>query len=134
MSKLALGLILAVASVAALPVGASAKASKQTTEKADTAEKAQTAPLSKEDQQKLREHVKMRNHVVKGVKYPATKEELVKEFRTFKDIKADDRKWFEETLPNKTFDSADEVMKALGWEVSPDEGTTASTASDKRGK
>jgi len=107
---------------------AAAKAS--TADKAEKAEKAQTAPpLDKDAQAKLKEHMKMRNHV-KGVKYPATKEELVTAFKGFKDIKTDDRKWFEETLPNKTFDNADEVMKALGWEVSPDE--TAST--EKRGK
>jgi len=129
MSKLALGLILAVVGVTALPVASSAKTSRQTTEKADTAEKAQPA-LSKEEQQKLREHVKMRNHVLKGVKYPATKDELVTQFRSFKDIKADDRKWFEETLPNKTYDSPEDVMKALGWEVNPEE-TGGATKSSK---
>jgi hypothetical protein len=130
MSKLALGLILAVG-VAALPATGSAKTARtQTTEKADTGEKAQ-ANLSKEEQAKLREHVKMRNHILKGVKYPASKDELVSQFKGFKDIKTDDRKWFEETLPNKTYDSPEDVMKALGWEVNPEETGATHAKSSK---
>jgi hypothetical protein len=127
MSKLMLAMFLTVAvGFSTTAIGAPRAAAKAS---ADKAEKAQAAPLDKDAQAKLKEHMKMRNHV-KGVKYPATKEELVTAFKGFKDIKADDRKWFEETLPNKSFDNPDEVMKALGWEVSPDE--TAST--EKRGK
>jgi len=36
-----------------------------------------------------------------------------------KGIKADDKKWFEQTLPDKTYTSADEVFSALGWETTP---------------
>jgi hypothetical protein len=130
MSKLMMAMFLTIAfGFSTTAVGAPRAAAKERTSSADKADKAQTAPLDKDAQQKLKEHMKMRNHV-KAVKYPATKEELVTAFKGFKDVKPDDRKWFEETLPNKTFDSSDEVMKALGWEVSPDE--TAST--EKRGK
>jgi hypothetical protein len=41
-----------------------------------------------------------------------------------RDIKPGDRKWFEETLPSKTYETPDEVMKALGWEVAPAGKTT----------
>ena len=67
----------------------------------------------------------MRNHIVKSVKYPATKESLVATFKGLKDIKPGDKKWFEETLASRTYDSPDDVMKALGWDVSPADATTA---------
>jgi hypothetical protein len=35
------------------------------------------------------------------------------------DIKPGDRKWFEETLPSKTYETPDDVMTALGWEIAP---------------
>jgi hypothetical protein len=129
MSKIMLGTILTVAFAFSQPAVGAPKASK---ERAASSDKAQAAaPLDKDEQQKLKEHMKMRNHV-KAMKYPATKEELVSAFKGFKDIKTDDRKWFEETLPNKTFNSSEEVMKALGWEVSPDEGTTATTTEKRK--
>lgn len=66
----------------------------------------------------------MRDHIVKSVKYPTTKENLVTAFKGLRDIKPGDKKWFEETLPSRTYDTPDEVMKALGWEVAPAEKTT----------
>lgn len=136
MSKLTLGTILTVAFAFSAPaIGAPKVAAKDRAAVSDKAEKAPAAaPLDKEAQQKLREHVRMRNHV-KNVKYPATKEELVTAFKGFKDVKTDDKKWFEETLPAKTYDNPEEVMKGLGWEVTPDEiTTTTSTTTQKRGK
>jgi hypothetical protein len=118
MHKLALGLIVTVAAVMAVPAVSAAKSARK--DQTATAEKSEgAAPLDKDAQQKLKEHLRMRNHIVKGVKYPATKESLVTAFKSFKDVKADDRKWFEETLPSKTYETSDDVMKALGWEVAP---------------
>ncbi len=71
--------------------------------------------LSKEDQEKLKEHNKLRTEI-KKVKYPAAKSTIVSHV---KGIKADDKKWFEQTLPDKTYTSADEVYSALGWEANP---------------
>jgi len=117
MSKLALGLILSVATAFTLPAMTAAK----------TAEtQATAAPLDKEAQQKLKDHQRMRDHIVKSVKYPVTKDGLVRAFKGLRDIKPDDRKWFEETLPSKTYETPDDVMKALGWEVAPAGKTTAS--------
>jgi len=136
MSKLALGLPLVLATVFALPAPSSAKsaAKDQAVARADRADKTSAAPLDKEAQQKLREHVKMRNHITKNVKYPATKEEIVTTFKGLHDIKPDDRKWFEETLPSKTYESPDDVMKALGWEVAPEGTATAAASGNKPAK
>jgi hypothetical protein len=70
-----------------------------------------TSGMSKEDQDKLKEHNKLRVEI-KKVKYPAAKATIVSHV---KGIKADDKKWFEQTLPDKTYTSADEVYSALGW-------------------
>ena len=50
------------------------------------------------------------------MKYPAPKATIVSHV---KGIKADDKKWFSETLPDKTYESADDVFTALGWEATP---------------
>jgi hypothetical protein len=71
--------------------------------------------MSKEDQAKLAEHNKLRMEI-KKVKYPAAKASIVAHV---KGIKADDKKWFSETLPDKTYGSADDVFSALGWEATP---------------
>ena len=51
-----------------------------------------------------------------------------------KGIKADDKKWFEETLPDRTYGSADEVMSALGWETaaSADNGEKPAAAAHSK--
>jgi hypothetical protein len=73
-----------------------------------------TAPsMSKEDQDKLKEHNKLRMEI-KKVKYPAAKATIVAHV---KGIKTDDKKWFDQTLPDKTYTSPDEVFSALGWET-----------------
>lgn len=71
--------------------------------------------MSKDEQEKLKEHNKLRAEI-KKVKYPAAKSSIVSHV---KGIKADDKKWFEQTLPDKTYTSADEVYSALGWETAP---------------
>jgi hypothetical protein len=123
MSKLGLGLIFAVATAFMMPASSGAKSPPSGSKAAagDKAEKTESAspPLDKDAQQKLKEHLRLRNHIVKNVKYPATKESLLSSFKTPRDIKADDKKWLEETLPTRTYDSSDEVVKALGWEAAP---------------
>ena len=125
MSKFALALTFVTATAFAMPAVSSAKSPKKdqaaSADKTEQTAKAETAaaPLDKEAQQKLKEHLRMRNHIIKNVKYPATKENIVSAFKGIRDVKPDDKKWFEETLPTRTYDSPDEVMKALGWEVGP---------------
>ena len=127
MSKFVPGLILAVATAFSVPaVSATKSAQKEAATSGDKAEKTEAAiPLDKDAQQKLKEHLRMRNHIVKSVKYPATKESVVSTFKGLKDIKPGDKKWMEETLASRTYDSPDEVMRALGWEVAPADATTA---------
>jgi hypothetical protein len=109
-SALAFGLALSLSMMAA--PAASAKSAKS----ADEASSDSSAELSKEDQAKLKEHNKLRNEITKQ-KYPASKADVVAHV---KGIKADDKKWFEETLPDRTYGSSDEVMSALGWETTAD--------------
>ena len=127
MSKLVLGLMLSAAPFFTLQTVSAAKtAPKEQPARLDKVEAPQTgAPLDKDAQQKLKDHLRMRDHILKSVKYPATKDSLVRAFKGLHDIKPGDRKWFEETLPSKTYETPDDVMKALGWEVAPAGKTTA---------
>ena len=133
MLKLALGLTVMLAAAVAPPSAFAKSAKNESAAKAEKAEGTAAAPLDKEAQQKLKEHMRLRNHIVKNVKYPATKEEIVTAFKSVRDVKPDDKKWFEETLPSKTYDSSDDVMKALGWEVTTDQPATAA-ATGKTGQ
>jgi len=78
-----------------------------------TSDDSAPAGMSKEDQDKLKEHNKLRTEI-KKVKYPAAKATIVSHV---KGLKADDKKWFDQTLPDKTYTSSDEVFSALGWEA-----------------
>lgn len=54
-------------------------------------------------------------HLKEHQKFPATKDELVESCNQLSDFSAEDKKWFEENLPDKTYNSADEVIQAFGW-------------------
>ena len=124
-SALAFGAALSVSMLVAVP-SATAKTVKSTDDSSDS-----TAGMSKEDQAKLKEHNKLRNEIMK-VKYPASKGDVVSHV---KGIKADDKKWFEETLPDRTYSSSDEVMSALGWETAAaDNGDKAPAPAAHKGK
>ncbi|MBI2593270.1 hypothetical protein HYW44_01340 [Candidatus Daviesbacteria bacterium] len=55
------------------------------------------------------------SHLKEHQMYPATKDELVKECGNLSDFSDNDKKWFMDNLPEKTYKSAEEVMTALGW-------------------
>ncbi len=55
-------------------------------------------------------------HLREHQKYPATKSELVAECNRLSDFSEADKKWFMENLPTGTYNSADEVIGALGLE------------------
>lgn len=61
-----------------------------------------------QDMQNVMEHLKEHQE------YPATKQELVKTCNQLSDFSDEDKKMFEENLPEGTYNSADEVVKALG--------------------
>jgi hypothetical protein len=118
MRKLRQGGMLALALALGFPVFVSARSAVAKTARATASngdESANGQTLSKEDQEKLREHNKLRAEI-KRVKYPAAKSTIVSHVHG---IKADDKKWFEQTLPDKTYSSADDVYSALGWATTP---------------
>ena len=119
MSKFVLGLMVSVATALAAPGALSARTASSDTKAEAAATESAAGPADKDAQQKLKEHLRLRNHIVKKVKYPATKESLVASFKNARDIKTDDKKWVEETLSERTYETSDEVVKALGWEVTP---------------
>ena len=117
MRKLNMGWIMALALGLAVPSVSTALAAPKAAKTAQPADEsgaapAAAAPMSKDEQQRLMEHNKLRSEI-KKVKYPAAKGDIVSHV---KGIKADDKKWFEQTLPDKTYNSADDVYSALGWE------------------
>jgi hypothetical protein len=112
MRKLNMGWMMGLALALAVPSFSNAFAASP--KAAASGDEAGTA-LSKEDQQKLNEHNKLRMEI-KKVKYPASKASVVAHV---KGIKADDKKWFSDTLPDKTYSSPDDVFSALGWETAP---------------
>lgn len=55
-----------------------------------------------------------RKHLLEHQQYPASRAELVASCNKLMDFSADDKKWFSESLPERSYASADEVMAALG--------------------
>ncbi len=54
------------------------------------------------------------DHLKSHQSYPATKAELVAECDNLSDFSEEDKKEFTEKLPDKSYNSADEVIEALG--------------------
>ena len=54
------------------------------------------------------------DHLKSHQSYPATKAELVAECDNLSDFSEEDKKEFTEKLPDKSYNSADEVVEALG--------------------
>ncbi len=52
-------------------------------------------------------------HINKHVDYPTTKTDLVKACNLMSDVSSADKKWFEKTLPEGTYNKPNEVLKAL---------------------
>ncbi len=65
------------------------------------------------------------DHLKTHQKYPATKAELVAECNSLSDFSEEDKKEFMDKLPEGTYASAEEVMKALGMSEPPMAGGTA---------
>ena len=55
-----------------------------------------------------------KDHLKNHQKYPATKAELVAECDGLSDFSEEDKKEFASKLPGGTYNSADEVIQALG--------------------
>jgi hypothetical protein len=118
MRKANMGWIFGLAMALAIPSFSAAYAAGNKgvkAEKADEPAAAAGGSMSKDEADRLKEHNKLRTEI-KKVKYPAAKADIVAKV---KGVKADDKKWFSETLPDKTYASADDVFSALGWEATP---------------
>ena len=57
------------------------------------------------------------DHLKSHQSYPATKAELVAECDNLSDFSEEDKKEFTEKLEDKSYNSADEVIEALGLEA-----------------
>jgi hypothetical protein len=66
-----------------------------------------TATSTKPDAAKATDHLK--NHV----KYPTTRAQVLAACADTPEFTAQEKKWFADNIPEGTFKSADEVMKAL---------------------
>lgn len=57
------------------------------------------------------------DHLKNDQKYPADKAQLVAECNNLSDFSEEDKKEFMEKLPEGTYNSADDVVRALGWQA-----------------
>lgn len=65
--------------------------------------------ISSMDTAKAMEHIK--NHI----SYPATAGDLKAACNNMSEFSDEDKKWVADKLPEGTYNSAEEVIKALGW-------------------
>ncbi len=56
------------------------------------------------------------HHLRDHQEYPATKEEMVAECDNLSDFSDEDKKWFTDNLPDRTYKSADEAIDVLNLE------------------
>ena len=60
---------------------------------------------------------KVMRHLTEDQKYPATKEEILAECDNLSDIDESDKMMFKENLPEGTYQSAGDVMRAMGMKA-----------------
>ncbi len=56
-----------------------------------------------------------KDHLKNHQTYPASKQQLVEECNKLSDFSKEDKKEFMDKLPEGEYNSAEEVMEALGW-------------------
>lgn len=61
----------------------------------------------------------MMDHLQGHITYPATKAQLVAACNNMSDVNPQDKTDFAAKLPEGTYNSADDVMKALGMQTAP---------------
>lgn len=61
---------------------------------------------------------KVITHLNEHQDFPATKQELVEACNNLEmdGVTPEDKKWFEDHLPEGTYQSSDDVIRALGWQ------------------
>lgn len=55
----------------------------------------------------------MKMHIKEHMEYPATKKQIIEACNNMSDISEANKAWFAKTLPNKKYNSAEDVIKAL---------------------
>ncbi|VVB59712.1 Uncharacterised protein [uncultured archaeon] len=61
----------------------------------------------------LKDKEGMVKHLREHIKYPANKQQLLEACNRMSDTAPEDKEWFRKTLPDKTYQNADEVIRAL---------------------
>ena len=52
-------------------------------------------------------------HIKRHISYPATKRQAVEACNNMMDVPAEDREWFSKNLPDRTYNSAQDLLVAL---------------------
>lgn len=55
----------------------------------------------------------VKTHIREHLTYPATKQQLIQACNDMSEVPRSDKQWFETNLPEGTYQTADEVIKAL---------------------
>lgn len=78
----------------------------------------------------------LERHIIEDVNYPATKQKLIMTCNGMSDIAKEDKEWLKKNLPEKAFETANEVMQALGLKHmrKAAEAKRGKTAAKKRGR
>lgn len=53
------------------------------------------------------------NHIKNDVNYPANKQDIMQACSGFSEVSKLERDWFDSTLPDRTFNSANDVVQAI---------------------
>jgi hypothetical protein len=53
------------------------------------------------------------NHIKNDVNYPASKQDIMEACSGFSEVSKQERDWFDDTIPDRTFNSANEVVMAI---------------------
>lgn len=58
---------------------------------------------------------KAKEHIANHATYPTTATELKAACEGMSEFSEEDKKWFSDTLPEGSYNSPEDVYKALGW-------------------
>lgn len=62
----------------------------------------------------MKDKNKMMTHIKEHIDYPTTKQGLIDACNGMSDISDEDKELFKKNLPERSYESADEVIEALG--------------------